>query len=122
MYGWPARGSQAVPGHVVTVAVGSFSDLRRNVFLGLLCIVGFLYGVPRVASNLALSAWETDLMQLVLAGCTCFFFLRGMRATRANRQTQVPDPASRRRKRYLAGGVALAAIGFMAVLLTGKNG
>jgi hypothetical protein len=107
---------------VVTALVGSSGDLRRNVFLGLLCIVGFLYGVPRVASNLALSAWETDLMQLALAGCTCFFFLRGMRAIRASRQTQVPDPPSRIRKRYLAGGVALAVIGFMAVLLVGKSG
>jgi hypothetical protein len=101
--------------------VGS-SDLRRNVFLGLLCIVGFLYGVPRVASNLALSAWETDLMQVALAGCTCLFFLRGMRATGAGRQTHAPDPASASRRRYLAGGVALAAIGFMAVLLVGKSG
>jgi hypothetical protein len=106
---------------VVTISVGS-SDLRRNVFLGLLCIVGFLYGVPRVAASLALSAWETDLIQLALAGCTCFFFLRGMRAIGAGRQTQVPDPPSGRRTRYLAGGVALAVIGFMAVLLVGKSG
>ena len=106
---------------MVTVLVGS-SDLRRNVFLGLLCIVGFLYGVPRVAASLALSAWETDLIQLALAGCTCFFFLRGMRAIGASRQTQVPDPPSGRRTRYLAGGVALAVIGFMAVLLVGKSG
>jgi len=106
---------------VVTVAVGS-SSLRRNVFLGLLCIVGFLYGVPLVAANLALSAWETDLMQAGLAGCTCFFILRGMRGTRAYRRTPVRDPAGSRRQRYLAGGVALAAIGFVAVLLTGKSG
>lgn len=98
------------------------SDLRRNVFLGLLCIVGFLYGAPHVAANLALSAWEADLIRLALAGCTCFFFLRGLRALRASRQTQVPDPPSRRRTRYLVGGVAVAAIGFMAVLLLGKIG
>ena len=106
---------------MVTLLVGS-SDLRRNVFLGLLCIVGFLYGVPLVAANLALSAWETDLIQLALAGCTCLFFLRGMRALGTSRQTQVPDPPSHRRTRYLAGGVALAVIGFMAVLLIGKSG
>jgi len=41
--------------------------------------IGFLYGVPLVASNLALSALETDLIQLVFAGCTCLFFLRGVR-------------------------------------------
>jgi hypothetical protein len=102
--------------------VGSSGDRRRNFFLGLLCIVGFLYGVPRVASNLALSAWETDLIQVALAACTCFFFLRGMRATAATGQTPVPDPAGGGRKRYLAAGVALAAAGFVTVLLIGKSG
>jgi hypothetical protein len=101
--------------------VGS-SDFRRNLFLGLVCIVAFLYGVPLVASNLVLSAWETDLMQVALAGCTCLFFLRGMRAATGARQTQAPEPAGNSRSRYLAGGVALAAIGFMAVLLVGKSG
>ena len=115
------RGRKQYPATWVTVLVGS-SDLRRNVFLGLLCIVGFLYGVPRVASNLALSAWETDLMRLLLAGCSCYFFLRGIRAIGASRQTGVPNPASSSRKRYLAGGVALAAIGFVTVLLIGKSG
>jgi hypothetical protein len=106
----------------VASLVGSHIDRRRNVFLGLLCIVGFLYGVPRVASNLALSDWETDLIQVALAGCTCFFFLRGMRATGAKGQAPVPSPASGSRKRYLAAGVALAAVGFVAVLLIGKSG
>jgi hypothetical protein len=101
--------------------VGS-SDLRRDIFLGLLCVVVFLYGVPLVAANLALSVWETDLIRLALAGCTCFFFLRGLRAIGTSRQTQVPGSPSGRRARYLAGGLALAVIGFMAVLLVGKSG
>jgi hypothetical protein len=106
---------------VVAVLVGSPSDRRRYFFLGLLCIVGFLYGVPRIASNLALSAWETDLIQLLLAGCTCFFFLCGLRATGATARTEVPASVGGNRKRYLAAGAALAAVGFAAVLLIGQR-
>lgn len=102
--------------------MGSSSDRRRNFFLGLLCIVGFLYGVPRVAANLALSAWETDLIQVLVAGGACFFILRGMRATGASRQAEVPAAAGSNRKRYLAAGVGLAVIGFAAVLLIGQRG
>jgi hypothetical protein len=98
------------------------SDLRRNLFLGLLCTVGFLYGVPRVASNLALSAWETNLIQLALAGGACFFVLRGMRTTRAGGRPEINGPAGGSRKHYLAAGLALAVVGFAAVLLIGKPG
>jgi len=105
---------------MVAVTVGSPGDRRRNFFLGLLCIVGFLYGVPLIASNLGLSAWETGLMRLALAGCTCLFFLRGMRATRPFGRTPAPDRAGSSRKRYLAAGVGFAVVGFAVVLLIGK--
>src|SRR2546428_466946 len=95
---------------MVTVAVGSPGDRRRNFFLGLLCIVGFLYGVPLVASNLGLSAWETSLMRLALAGCTCLFFLPGMRPTRAFGAAESPDRAYGSRKRYLPARAGLPAV------------
>ena len=100
----------------------SRSGRQRNFFLSLLFILGALFGAPIVSSNLALSAWETDLIQLVLTGGTVFFLMRGIRATGARGQTQVPDPAGGRRKLDLIAGAALAVVAFVAVLLVGKRG
>src|SRR5438552_1421600 len=70
-----------------------------------------------VRSTLALSAFETHLIQVVLIACVLFFILRGMRATGVN-QAQVPAP---NRCFYVVAGVALAVVAFAVALLVGKN-
>jgi hypothetical protein len=97
--------------------VGFGSDRRRNFVLGLLFILGALYGAPIVRSALALSAFETDLIQVVLMGCALFFFLRGMRAIGSS-QTELP---ARNRRLYVIAGAALAVVAFAVALLVGKN-
>jgi len=97
--------------------VGVWSDRRRNFLFGLVFMVGASYGAPLVRSTLALSAVETDLIQVVLIACVLFFILRGMRATGVN-QAQVPAP---NRRLYVVAGVALAVVAFAVALLVGKN-
>ncbi len=75
------------------------------------------YGAPIVRSSLGLSAFETDLIQVVLIGCALFFVLRGMRATGVN-PAQVP---ARNRRLYVIAGMALAVIAFAIALVVGKN-
>jgi hypothetical protein len=97
--------------------VGFWSDRRRNAVFGLLFILGALYGAPAVRSRLGLSAFETDLIQMVLMGCAAVFFLRGVRATRVG-QAQVP---AGNRRLYVIAGAALAVVAFAVVLLVGKS-
>jgi hypothetical protein len=97
--------------------VGFRSDRRRNSAIGLIFVLGALYGAPAVRSTLGLSALETDVIQFVLMGCALFFFLRGMRATEAG-QTMVP---LRNRRLYVIAGAALAVVAFAVALLVGKN-
>ena len=97
--------------------MGFWSDRRRNFVFGLIFGLGATYGAPLVRSTLALSAVETDLIQVVLIACVLFFILRGMRATGVN-QAQVPAP---NRRLYVVAGVALAVVAFAVALLVGKN-
>jgi len=99
------------------VIVGFWNERRRNSSIGLIFVLGALYGVPIVRSPLGLFTFEADLIQAVLMGCALFFFLRGMRATVAG-QTQLP---ARKQWLYVVAGVALALVAFVAVLLVGKN-
>ncbi len=97
--------------------VGFWSDRRRNFVLGLLFGLGALYGAPIVRSSLGLSAFETDLIQVVLIGCALFFVLRGMRATGSS-QTELPV---RNRRLYVTAGAALAVVAFAVALLVGQS-
>jgi hypothetical protein len=105
---------------VVASLVGSRIDRQRNLFLGLVFTLGSLFGAPMVGTNLALSAWETDLIQLALGCCALLFFIRGIRGSGAHGQRQVPDPAGGSRRRYLIAGAALAVVTFVT-LLVGKT-
>jgi hypothetical protein len=97
--------------------VGYWNERRRNSAIGLIFVLGALYGAPAVRSTLGLSALETDVIQFVLMGCALFFFLRGVRATGVG-QTQVP---ARNQRLYVIAGAALAVVAFVAVLLVGKS-
>lgn len=97
--------------------VGFWSDRRRNSVLGLVFILGALYGAPAVRSTLGLSAFETDLIQVGLMGCALVFFLRVTRATGVA-QGQV---TARSRRLYVIAGAALAVVAFAVVLLVGKS-
>ena len=99
------------------MTVGSWNKRRRNSAIGLIFVLGALYGVPIVRSPLALLTFEADLIQAVLMGCAVFFFLRGLRATGVG---QAPVMASNR-SLYVIAGAALAVVAFAVALLVGKN-
>ena len=101
----------------VNVVVGFWNERRRNSAIGLIFVLGAVYGVPIVRSPLALLAFEADLIQAGLMGCALFFFLRGMRATGGG-QTHVP-PGNRRL--YVIAGAVLAVVAFAVALLVGTH-
>jgi hypothetical protein len=101
----------------VASLVGSRIDRQRNLFLGLVFLLGALFGGRIVGANLTLSAWETGLIQLALGCCALLFLIRGIRGSGARGQPQVPDPAGGSRRRYLIAGAALAVVAFVTLLV-----